>query len=544
MADTLIDFDFLRSQGIFNLGIIKLVEEKLEKKLNNEILLIGIIMIVGLVFRIIITPWNLPSMAPDVIVFFTEAFNFSHNNYDLFNSRFLWPYSLSIIFRIFEFNTYVEYVNLIRIVSIGISILTIPLVYQIGKKFVEKKYSILIASFFAFSFQIIENSTWGITEPFFLLLSLSSLYFMLNYNSKYTICSFIFAGLAFDTRLNGIVILIIIIIGYSMKIRPKKKLFLIIIVGLAMFILISIPHYYDSDSNTSPIINRISGTVSGFENNLNPHLVQTAKIFFTDEQLDPNSKKFHEITNTEIYFLAIIKEMYHIILVNIQFLIFLVPIGLLFIFKSRIWKEYLLILGIVISIIIAIPQYTLSSEVRNLLLILPFASIIGTIGIKNIIIKSQIKNIILLIIILSIIITSVIILYPHTNNELIVEKERFGNYVALNYSGKITGDLLYHVENNLFDLTSIPLKYKQGNNIITEYSFFSILSENQFIKYLKLNEISYVIIDDKIDNRYPMFQEIFQNDKKYNYLTKVFDSEQDYKILKVKIFKVNLENFK
>ena len=526
------------------MGKIKLIEDKLEEKLNNEILLIGTIMIVGLIFRIIITPWNLPSIAPDVIIFFIEAFNFSHNNYDLFNSRFLWPYLLSIVFRIFEFNTYVEYVNLIRMISIGISILTIPLVYQIGKKFVEKKYSILIASFFAFSFQIIENSTWGITEPVFLLLSLSSLYFMLNYNSKYTIFSFILAGLAFDARLNGIVILIIIIIGYSMKVRPKKKLFLIIIVGLAMFTLISIPHYYDFDSQTSPLISRVSGTVSGFENNINPHLLQTAKIFFTDQQLDPNSKKFHEITHGEIYFLAIIKEMYHIILVNIQFLIFLVPIGLLFIFKGRIWKEYLLILSIMISIIIAIPQYTLSSEVRNLLLILPFASIIATIGIKNIIMKSQIKNIILLTIILSIIISSVIVLYPHTDNELILEKERFGNYVSLNYSGKITGDLLYHVENNLLDLTSIPIKYTQGNNIITEYSFFSILSENQFIKYLKMNKISYVIIDDEIDNRYPIFEEIFQNDKQYSYLTKVFDSEQDYNFVKIKIFKVNLENFK
>ena len=105
------------------MGKIKLIEDKLEEKLNNEILLIGTIMIVGLIFRIIITPWNLPSIAPDVIIFFIEAFNFSHNNYDLFNSRFLWPYLLSIVFRIFEFNTYIEYVNLIRIIIVDIKVI-------------------------------------------------------------------------------------------------------------------------------------------------------------------------------------------------------------------------------------------------------------------------------------------------------------------------------------------------------------------------------------------------------------------------------------
>ena len=166
---------------------------------------------------------------------------------------------------------------MIRIISIGFSIGTIPIVYLIGKKFFEKKYSILAASFFTFSIHIIENSTWGITEPIFLLLALGSFYLMLNYNSKYTIFSFVLAGLSFDTRLNGIVILIIILMGYSMKIRPKKKLFFIIVSGVFIFTIISMPNYYDFDTGNSPIINRIVGTFPG-ENNINPHLIQTAKL--------------------------------------------------------------------------------------------------------------------------------------------------------------------------------------------------------------------------------------------------------------------------
>ncbi len=84
--------------------ILELIEKKLDEIQNKEYLLIGIIMIVGLIFKVIITPWDLPSVASDVVVFFTEAFNFSHNNYEFFNPRFLWPFLLSVFFIIFEFN--------------------------------------------------------------------------------------------------------------------------------------------------------------------------------------------------------------------------------------------------------------------------------------------------------------------------------------------------------------------------------------------------------------------------------------------------------
>lgn len=517
-------------------------DKKLENAYKKEILVIGMIMVVTIIFRILITPWNLPSPAGDVIVFFTEAFNFSHNNYDFFNRRFLWPFLLSIFFRFFEFQTYIEYVNIIRIISIGLSVITIPIFYLISKKFVTKKYSILAASFFAFNIQIIQNSTWGITEPLFLLLALISIYFMFHHNSKYIIFSFIFAGLAFDTRLNGIVVLIMIIIFCCSKIKSKKKLLSVFLIGIFSFLIITIPHYYETDSQNIPIINQISGTVNPTSNNLNPHLVSIAKIFLNEEQLDPNSNNFHEITFLEKYFYATIKEGYHFFIIHLQLLIFLLPMGLFLIFKNRKNNELVIFSGIIISLIIAIPQYTMSSEIRNLLLILPLSTIIGIIGLKNILENKKSKNIIISLIIISLIISSAIILYPNENNEMVLEKEKFGKYVSLNYSGKISGDLLYHIENNLIDLNSFPLKYKEGKGIITDYSFYTIFDENQLIKYLKNNEISFLIIDNKVDNRYLIFEDIFENEKKYPYLIKTFDSEQKYQILKVKIFKVDFEN--
>lgn len=508
------------------------------KNIQKEILYVGIIIIGALIFRISITSWNFPSLAPDVLIFFTEAFNFSNNNYEYFNSRFFWPFVLSLFFRIFEFPNYLNYVDFIRIISIGFSVSTIPIIYGIGKKFVEPKYSILVTVFFAFNLQIVENSTWGITEPLFLLLSLGSVYFMLNYDSKYSILSFVLAGLAFDTRLNGIVILIILFIGYFMKVRPKKKCITFVFIGLIIFIIISMPHYYQDESTEPEILSRVSGTVISNNNEISPHLIESAKIFLSDEQLDPNSKNFYQISSIEKNLFGIIKETYHIVLLNLPFLLFLVPVGVFYILKQREWKKIIVLSIVILSIIIAIPQYTISAELRNLLLIIPFTAIIGTIGLENIIKKYSRKNFIILGIIILTIVFSVTTINVDDKRELTIEKEMFGKYVAANYSGKITGDLLYHVENNLINLENEFIKYKENEKIKTEFPFFSVRSEVELHDYLIENKISYVIIDNIKDNRYLIFENIFDNDTNYSFLQKVYDSKDGFNKIQIKIFKV------
>ena len=126
------------------------------------------------------------------------------------------------------------------------------------------------------------------------------------------------------------------------------------------------------------------------------------------------------------------------------------------------------------------------------------------------------------------------------DEQLVVEKERFGQYVSNNFDGKIMGDLTYHIKNNIIDLRKLPLEYNTNEKITTIYSYFSIISSESLIEFARMNNVSYVIIDDEKDNRYPIFQTIFQNDNEYEFLEKVFDSDMaGYQKLKVKIFKVN-----
>jgi len=55
--------------------------------------------------------------------------------------------------------------------------------------------------------------------------------------------------------------------------------------------------------------------------------------------------------------------------------------------------------------------------------------------------------------------------------------------------------------------------------------------------------VNYLIIDNKFDNRYPIFDNIFKNEEKYLYLEKVFEYDSEKIDLKIKIFKINFEKY-
>ena len=65
----------------------------------------------------------------------------------------------------------IEFMNIQRILSIIISVLTIIPLYYLIKNFFKKEIAIVAASLFIFSPKIIENSILGITDPLFIITS-------------------------------------------------------------------------------------------------------------------------------------------------------------------------------------------------------------------------------------------------------------------------------------------------------------------------------------------------------------------------------------
>jgi len=528
---------------IFGRTNAKIIKKNIICNTNTIVILISIT-VIGFILRAIFTPWEIVMPSSDSIIFFREAYNFSNGEFGEISRRVLWPLIISFVFIFFKSDNISHYVDIMQIISIFISSITIPVVYFFTKHFVVRKYAFISAGLFAIEPNIINNSTFTLTEPLFIFLGILSLYFVLKFNFKGIIIGVIFMGLALDVRLNAIVLPFIFVLILIFKIRPKNEIFKSMIIGMPILFLLISPYYISELNNEN---SNFGSTLTSFttynEKEISPHLYNFDKTILMKLGIIENTSPLDDLgkmTTGDVYWLAFLKELIHVIRVLIPFLIFMVPFGLYCISKKPNFQKKILVITMILYFIILLPQYTISAELRNLLFLIPIFCVISTIFLENKIEKFRLHNIILVIILIICVSSSIVFLYQDKQDiELTLEKELFGKFVADNYNGRIMGDLSQYIEYNLIQLDEIPIKQSEKIQIINP--FFVISTYDNLEKYLNDNKISYVIIDDSLNNRYPMFEDIFSHEEKYPKLEKVFDSQNEFEFLKVKIFKIDLE---
>ena len=152
--------------------------------LNDKLLLfVFVIWIATLSFRISVYDPVVPVLM-DSLNFFSYAIDMHvlgglPENYTVTKPG--WSILLAGLFSVFDFSETSSYMQVQRITSIFISSITIFPLYFLCNLFVEKKYSIVGATLFAFAPRLIENSTYGATEPLFILfLTMTILLFLKN----------------------------------------------------------------------------------------------------------------------------------------------------------------------------------------------------------------------------------------------------------------------------------------------------------------------------------------------------------------------------
>jgi 4-amino-4-deoxy-L-arabinose transferase-like glycosyltransferase len=132
---------------------------------------------------------------------------------------------LAAVYKIFPSSVFDElfFLNIQKTLTIILSCATIPLVYLLCRKFLEIRYSLIGAFMFAFEPRIVQNATFGITDPLFILLSIGA-WVMFFSRQKYMIFSFVLAGLASTVRFEGIVLFPIFLILLYLKRNKLKKI--------------------------------------------------------------------------------------------------------------------------------------------------------------------------------------------------------------------------------------------------------------------------------------------------------------------------------
>ena len=155
--------------------------------------LIGIILI-SLILKLHTIDFTLP-LTGDGVAYLLNAVAHVNGDFSQHPHRSTgWSLLLYPIFSFVDSNDILVYSNISRIVSVGISSISIFFVYLFGRKFFNEKYSLIVACLFAFEPHLNYNSGFGLTEPLYHLLVLVSFYFLLNEKSKFIIISLILAS--------------------------------------------------------------------------------------------------------------------------------------------------------------------------------------------------------------------------------------------------------------------------------------------------------------------------------------------------------------
>jgi len=492
--------------------IIEKIDAKIEQIFSNPLISLSIIFLTGFLLRLYFTPFDLPSRSQDAFYFIITALSFQESFENVGGRYLMWSGLLAIIFAPFHFVNYDGYFTILRVVSITLSSFSGLVLYLIAKQIMSKKFALLSMAFFVIEPNIIENSVFGMSESLFILLGLTSFYFAIHKNPKFHLLSFVFAGLAFNTRPNGIILLVIALLSTYFRFDSKKQFAKLGSLGVVLFLVVITPLILDTTSYISDI--RL----------LDPTTVQRNTPSFEAGSFDTGNK----------YLSATITELIHLVRISVPYLGIFALFGFIIVLKKLNWHYKLIITTILLSLLVAIPQYTISVEYRNLFFITPFFSLFAAIGIEHFAHDKKIKNILLVCLVLGLILTSFIFLSDRQpDSELILEQERFGKFVVSNFEGRITTGNWNYILHNL----SYPLS---DSSLVLKIPNFVIHDRDELVEYIITNKIDYIVIDKEDQIRFAIFPDIYFNEEKYPFLKKVFDSDSDdYQKYRVKIFEVN-----
>lgn len=487
-----------------------------------------IIFSVGLIIRLYYLPFDIPIVL-DGATYFWYANDMSilgqipseykpHNNF--------WSSILSIFFTINPSNEILNYMNLQRILSSVISSLTIFPIFFLCKRFFSNNYALIGSFLFILDPRIIINSLLGITEPIYLLVGITIILLSFYKNEKFQYLSFGLAAIFALIRYEGLIILIPLTIYYFWKFRINKKSILKYGLCIMIFVIVIFPmidarlQATGQDGVTSHIISGVDFTSKTFSG--------------TYEKQDKTEFLKDGITNS-IMFLGWI---------TIPIWIIFLPYGIWRYLKKFDNKNKMLLLFSIVLVLPAIYAYSRDiQETRYLYILFPLFSIISLYSIEKFCNKRN-QKLIFGIIIIGIIIASIgWIELKWMDKEY--EKEAF----ALSFKIKeITGGVNeFYPESTYLNFINTNKEFpKLKDEILEKHKIFPLTNyENieELLENEEKNGLTHIVTDKSQNQRLGFLIDIYENENKYEFLKKVYDSRDEGFNYHMKIFEINYNLF-
>ena len=488
---------------------------------KNTIICLGIIGLVSFLIRFFYFPDGIP-ITLDGAIYFWYANDLSITgtfpvNVAIANNG--WPTFLSIFFYFFNSENFLDYMMLQRYVTIIISVATIIPVFILCRKFCGNKLSLIGALLFAFQPRIIENSLSGLSEPLFILLELVCLVLFLQNNFKFKYVSFAILALACIIRYEGIVLLIPLSVLFLVVNREYKKNVSRYFLAISIFLLVLLPMAFVRMNTIG-----YDGIVS--------HSIAAVSTIGQDSTTYLGISSLIESTGLSVFpiFFA------------------LLPLGFFGFFRNRNFDKYTVLLFLIFMLMPIIYASSRGiAEPRYLLVLFPIFSLISVYTVKEITKKFNNSKLISIVFIIAILVLSVVYL-DYNKNDYDYELDIY--HVGLEVSKRTSVINDYHPEvkyvHNKIDVAShlgtfpvLSSEIKQKIKLIETHEYDSL---NEFIDYGKNEGLMHIVTDEN-ENRQQFLRDVFYNEKKFPYLTKIYDSSEQGYDYHLKIFRIDYEKF-
>jgi hypothetical protein len=512
--------------------------EKVNSK-NYSIIILFVIIGIGFLIRLYYIPFQVP-ISLDGSDYFIYAVAMQQEN--LFPTGYLltnfgWPTFVSIFFFFFQNSEMIDMMNIQRILSIGISVVTTIPIYLLCKSFFRKEIAILGASLFLFDPRIIENSILGLPGSLFILLSVLTILFIFYKESKFIYLSFMFVGLAAFVRYEGLILIIpvviVLLIKYKERRIPKKK----IAIGIMLFLIIIIPINFIGYENEEKL--NVFANFAAGGNFISYHII--------DDVPDLDDKYFGEDEENKMqvfFYNAINNYIKYLGWIMIPILIIFVIAGIIYMKKSITKNKIIFMIFFCFMSIPGLYAYARGiEETKYILILIPLLCLLSCYGFDYFRKKYDIKKI-MIVVICGIIFSSIIFVeYRNQSNidefeiyqatKLLVEK---ADGVNTYNGGKYVK--IAELENNW---PKLPEKAHNGKATFStkKYPIEGFDNPLEYIQSNQNNDLTHLLI--KNENKNGFFDDFFVNEEKYPFLEKIYDSTELEMNTKFKIFKINFD---
>ena len=483
-----------------------------------------IIGVIGLALRLYNFPYNIPLILDaynGMFLYATDVSILGHlPSWPVANNG--WPLFLSFFFSVLDSTNFLDYMNLQRIISMSLSILTIIPLYFLCRKFFNRFYSVIGVALFAFEPHIIQNSLLGLTEPLFIILVTSSITLFLRAKTKFTFLSFAIIGLATIVRMESVFVFFAFSISFLIQNRHERKFVIKYLSGLGIFLLTLFPF----------ILLRIRAYGEDFI---------SSRIIRTTNDIIVESVKTESLISSYLVSLENIVKLSGWSL--IPYFVVLMPIGIYLILRKRDRDLNTILIIMIFMFIAAAIAFSMAPDTRYIYPMFSLLCIVSVFPIRKFVEKFNHQKILVILIIGIILFSSISYLeikkYDLNHQREAVKIVQHITSISDGFNG-------FYPEDGYIISTVISEKWPMLKNTIhtkiNAISTYGFDSLEEYIKSSREKGLTHLVVDD--NKKRPGFLiDIFEHEDKYPYLVKVYDSADMNFTYHVKVFEINYNEF-